>query len=38
MSQSFVLYSEWQVVDVDCINLAKLGLPVPKFHSLLSSY
>lgn len=25
MSQSFVLNSEWQVVDVDCINLAKLS-------------
>lgn len=25
MSQLFVLNSEWQVVDVDCINLAKLS-------------
>lgn len=40
MSQSLVLYSEWQVsgvVDWDCTSLAKLGLHVPEFHSLHSS-
>lgn len=37
MSQSFVLCSEWQVADLDCISFTKLGLHVPEFHSLLSS-
>lgn len=37
MSLSFVLYSEWQVADLDCISFTKLGLHVPEFHSLLSS-
>lgn len=39
-SQSLVLYSEWQVsemVDLDCINLAKLRLHVPEFPSFHNS-
>lgn len=37
MSQSFVLYSEWQVAGLDSIDFTKLGLHVPEFHSLLRS-
>ena len=40
MFRSFVLYSEWQaseVVGLDGISLAKLGLHVPEFHFLHSS-